>query len=357
MTDELSGIKARRKRRNRTQYTTATTMESLHKNQQLDITQNLLKDPSCFSKQINVSNGNDSEEDDMYLFDVPMHQFPALDPNHEFAKIIDELIVSTLERFLPTILLGDSPNQRERSWPKAKKRVGTYHTRNMNLGQMMGEKNRHAILDKHPMSMKQYFPCPFYMSNPEKHINCLIRANLRDIKDVKQHLWNTHQLPPYCPTCREIFSTTRSCNNHIRGQSCSPRTIPRPDGITTEQMQQLARRAEIWVPRELQWLSLWTIVFPSADILAVEYPSCVVELVICRFRDYWSRYGEKIISDFLKEKDLCNYELRDEERSLAALHATVLRQVIDRLVGIFKYEDRNSMSAKVEQVLASLRHL
>ena len=130
--------------------------------------------------------------------------------------------------------------------------------------------------------------------------------------------------------------------------------MPLPEGITVQQMQQLARRAEPWMRKELQWLSLWAIVFPGVDLPAITYPSNAIESMVCLFRDYWSHHGEKIVSDFLEEKELRSYELRDEERGLTALYFTVLHEAIDRLVESFKQEDYNTVPEKIEQVLASL---
>lgn len=68
----------------------------------------------------------------------------------------------------------------------------------------------------------------------------------------------------------------------------------------------------------------------------------------CSFRDYWSSFGEKIISDYLEEKELRDYELRNEGRSLTALYFTVLHEVNDHLIESFKHEDYSTVSEKAE---------
>ncbi|KAI1376655.1 hypothetical protein F4677DRAFT_417560 [Hypoxylon crocopeplum] len=324
-------------------------MRSFQENRQIYAHQGYSGRLPCLSGQEAISHNFDSEEDDMYLFDIAMQQPLVLDPDHEFAKAVDELTISTLRKFLPEVLLGHDPHKPDKNWFKAKKGVVAYQK-----GEIC-ENDRNVVIGEPHPRMKRHFACPFYIHNSERHMMCLTRANLRGINDVKQHLWNAHRLPHYCPTCREIFTTTRSCDDHIRCRSCSPREISRPEGISVEQMQQLARRAEAWMPEELQWLSLWAIVFPGADLPTVTYPSRVVESVVCLFHDFWLSYGGKIISDFLEEKDLRTYELQDEEPSLTALHTVILHRVIDRLVADFKDGDDATAPGKVEQIIASLR--
>ncbi|KAI4862109.1 hypothetical protein F4820DRAFT_37596 [Hypoxylon rubiginosum] len=293
----------------------------------------------CFPGQEMIPESHDSDEDDMYLFDMSMQQPLDLGPNYQFTN---ELTMFTLRKFIPEILLRIGPHRGARSSTKSKKGSRT-HERTMNLG----------ATSLPPM--QNYLACPFYVRNPEKYLSCLTRSSLREIKELKQHLWNAHQLPRYCPTCREIFTTSRECDTHVRRRSCSIQDIPRPEGITIEQMQQLARRTDTRVSDRQQWKSLWAIVFPGTDLREVDYSSRAVELVVCLFRDYWSINGEKVMNDFLgKNRRAC--ELVDEERSFTPLYAAVLHQTIDSLVEYFRHEDYNGMFGKAERILASLRH-
>ncbi|KAI1391059.1 uncharacterized protein F4822DRAFT_395320 [Hypoxylon trugodes] len=305
-----------------------------------------------------TSNSYDSEDDDMYLFDIPMRLLPVLDINHKLEKELSKLIVSTLDIFLSEIWsASDQLHEEGRSRSQIGNSFRTFYGHDGDVEQSLSQNQRSDILGKSLIPLGHHIPCPFYMSNREKHIGCLTRAHLRDIQDVKQHLWNTHQLTPYCPSCGQIFDTMKICNNHIRCRICSPLGVPRPDGITAEQMQQLARRAEPWMSTDLQWLSVWAIVFPRASLPGVTYPSSAIEYLVCLFRDYWSSHGERIMSNFLGRRGLRAYGLQDEERDLEALHIAVLHRVIDHLVEDFKYEDDGTVSSRIERVLASLCHL
>ncbi|KAI0133028.1 hypothetical protein F4776DRAFT_625812 [Hypoxylon sp. NC0597] len=325
-------------------YHTVVAMQPFDENQQPHAVQSGSRHISRIPRQDDLLGRFHDEEDDIHLFDTPMQLPPTLDPNHEFANKVAELTAHTLERFLVEAWQGQRRESRLRRWSRESARVKPYQRKGMNSEQMTDEVNRDAIFLGPDVPLNRHIACPFYIRDPDQHAKCLTRANLREIKDVKQHLWNAHRLPPYCPICGEIFSTTVSSDNHIRRRSCTPRGVPCPEGINLQQMQQLARRVEDWVPEHLQWLSIWAIVFPGADLPDPTYPLSAIESAVCSFRDYWSSHGEHIVSDFLEEKGLRDYESKDEERSLAALHATVLDQVVDHLVEKFKHEDGCAMS-------------
>ncbi|KAI2473857.1 hypothetical protein F4781DRAFT_379142 [Annulohypoxylon bovei var. microspora] len=339
----LANATIREKRRIRRRYAIAITMWSSLENRQLCITSSFSDELSRVSMQSITPDGCESEEDDMYLFDIPLRRPPTLDPSHELAIIEDDITTFALKIFLGFQLGGDSQN-RGRSWSRMSRQF-----------EDMEQDDPAALIAESHIHTKRRFPCPFYISNPKKHLMCFMRFSLIEIKDVKQHLWFAHRLQPYCPTCGEIFTTTKSSDTHIRRRSCSSRELPQPEGISLQQMQQLARRADVRMSEDLQWSSLWKIVFPGAALPDFTHPSRTVEFIVCQFRDYWSSNGERAISDFLEEKGFRDYKPRDE-RSLVALHATVLDRVIDRLVESFEHDDDNTISTKTQQILASLRN-
>ncbi|KAI0897855.1 hypothetical protein F4806DRAFT_460234 [Annulohypoxylon nitens] len=289
------------------------------------------------------SESNESEfEDDMDLFDEPLQQVSTLDPCHDFAIIGDSIVAYSQKMFLE-LQLSNQIESDSRRW-------GIKHqTKDMTKNESTD------VIDEHAIPIRRHFACPFYIRNPERHLKCFTTADLLDIKDVKKHLWNTHRLQPYCPTCGETFATTTKSDTHIRSRLCNRRDVPRPEGISLQQMQQLARRAEVWMSEDLQWLCLWEIVFPGAEWPNFTYPSRTVEFIVCRFRDYWSCQGETIIYDFLQEKGFHDDNLGGEKPNLVALHALILHQAIDHLVEAFENDDDYTPSTKVEEVLASLQ--
>ncbi|KAI8956581.1 hypothetical protein F5Y11DRAFT_342577 [Daldinia sp. FL1419] len=256
--------------------------------------------------------------DDVGFFEAPMREPHALGSDHQWAQTVDEIKTYALEQFKLEINKSETDHRN-------------------NPGQKTGHtpgKGRRSS-----RSPKRQFACPFYIRSPADHIACFTRASFRRIKDVKQHVWNAHRLPPYCPICGRIFPTMAICDEHIRSRACDLRELPTPEGITVQQAQRLAYPSDPRMHEELQWLSIWAIVFPGEHLPNATYPSCPMESTVCSFRDYWEDNGRKIVSGFLKERGFHNYDLPDEEGNLASLYTMVLHQVIDYLVDSFAQQD------------------
>jgi hypothetical protein len=161
----------------------------------------------------------------------------------------------------------------------------------------------------------------------------LTRADLRDVRDVKQHLWFAHRRSPFCPICGEIFPTTAGRDQHIRARSCTVRTVPDIEGISIEQMKLLARRLNAELSQEERWFAVWDVVFPDVPRPPQARLSTPLEYDVRRLRDYWARQGRQVIAKFLEDSGLTDYyEMEDEEQSLEALYIAVLNQMIDEMV-------------------------
>ncbi|KAI2780211.1 hypothetical protein F4815DRAFT_470512 [Daldinia loculata] len=263
------------------------------------------------------------DENDVDIFESTVQEPLVLESDHPLARVVDELKLSALNEFY-----------------LEKNRSETFPQRNLGVEQRTGN-FRGSILGDAQFPLKRQFACPFYRWDPVKHMSCFTRLSLRGITGVKQHLWNTHRLPPYCPMCGKTFPTVTRCDSHIRHRKCGPRESPTPEGITIQQFQQLVQPTDARNPEELQWLYIWTIVFPGADLPAVTYPSGAIESAVCQFRDYWAYNGERLVSDFLEAKGFHNYNLQDEDHSFAALYTTVLYQATDYLVESISHENSN----------------
>lgn len=276
----------------------------------------------------------DSEEDDMDLFDYSAETEEPLDPDHAFAKV-----VSPLRDHCLSVLRTRIQNDRE-GWARAttnrsrRKRVKFEGTETWMEADWSGRiDGEETILIKTPRPVRGSFACPFYIREPSQHQACLTRTDIRSIRDVKQHLWTAHRRPSYCPVCLEIFSTAAACDEHIRNRSCDLNTTAAPEGLTQQQMQQLARRLDPWSLEESQWYSIWRIVFPGNELPSFPYLSGKTESLVLSVRELWAEEGQRLISDFLEGQGLQGYDVSDEERSLKALHSLILNQMIDQLVG------------------------
>ncbi|KAJ8129687.1 hypothetical protein O1611_g3943 [Lasiodiplodia mahajangana] len=194
-----------------------------------------------------------------------------------------------------------------------------------------------AIIVNSPSLTNFYPACPFYISQKEEHRSCLTRFNLRDIKSLKWHLETEHLQPSYCPTCHDTFASTGDWEAHIRRRSCVPSGKPRPEGISTSQVQQLAQLDNLRLSRELQWLSIWEIVFPGVKPPSLSISSSTIETAVWVLRDFWSTQGSGIVSSFLTEKQLHLDELHS-----MTLGSLALDLVVDQVVGMCTQEDNDS---------------
>ncbi|KAI1479709.1 hypothetical protein F4774DRAFT_113944 [Daldinia eschscholtzii] len=256
-----------------------------------------------------------SEGDDAGFFEAPMQEHPALHPDHPLAHTIGEVEVLALECF-----------QHDRNRSETRSRSSRRRRADRSRGSNRGDPERR-------------FACPFYLHRPVDHMTCLTRVDLQAIKDVKKHVWNSHRLPPYCPICGGIFPTTSSCDTHIRYMNCTPQEFVKPEGITIQQAQQLAQPTDARMHVDLQWLSIWAVVFPGEPYPTGTYPSGSMESAVCAFRSYWADNGKRIVSSFLEERGLHRYNLPDEKHSFKALCRTVLNRVVDYLVESFAHDD------------------
>ncbi|KAI1466458.1 uncharacterized protein F4812DRAFT_465717 [Daldinia caldariorum] len=265
-----------------------------------------------------VTDSYGPEGDEVGFFELPMQEPLPLHPDDPLAQTADELVALAIESF-------QHEKHRSETRPRNSRSRRADRSRCSNRG-----------------DPGRQFACPFYLRRPADHMQCFTNFEFRAIKDVKKHVWNNHRLPPYCPICGRIFSTAASCDSHIRYRGCTLQDFIKPEGITVQQAQQLAEPADARMHEDLQWLSIWAVVFPGESYPTEMYPSGSMETAVCAFRNYWAANGERTVSEFLQGRGFHRYTLPDERRSFKALCKTVLRRVIDYLVENLAHEDSDA---------------
>ncbi|KAK2605818.1 hypothetical protein QQS21_003772 [Conoideocrella luteorostrata] len=305
------------------------------------------------------------EDDDMYLFTDSPPDHLVLEMNHPFALVKDEILKFTLQT-LSCLVTEDQPylgnHIRQELPPPRCNRLRLGPDEDIELGQctnLLGEQNIRTRC--HRITNSPAFACPYYARNPQAYQNCLRYADLRNIKDVKKHLWIAHRLPPFCPICRETFESAMVCNRHVTERSCTLQTFPDIEGITQVQMQQLARRSSPALSEKMKWLAIWKIIFPTEVRPARAVLLGDIEIVVCVLRNFWAERGQYIITAFMEMKGLREYDqVQDEERGLAALYAVVLEQLIEQTIARFweaEIGPTRQANGGVEGVSAILRDL
>ncbi|KAI3396474.1 hypothetical protein diail_12094 [Diaporthe ilicicola] len=180
----------------------------------------------------------------------------------------------------------------------------------------------------------KFFACPFYIRD-NKYEKCVTRHQLHSIEDVRDHVCWEHRQPRFCPVCRELFSTSKDRDTHIRLRACQPKKST-VEGVTYEQEARLNMEEEKYFSEDLRWFHIWDTIFPRVVRPASPFYTGNRELSVCAFRRFWMQSGEDIVAGFLEEKQLRSYSIRNEERGLKALHDLVLESVVDRIFHDFE---------------------
>ena len=191
-----------------------------------------------------------------------------------------------------------------------------------------------------PREATTYLECPFHRRDPDRYALCSKRAAMRTARDVRQHLVREHRPPDCCPVCYELFPTGSAADAHVMKRTCKRRPRPELEGISKKQMRTLARgddRPD--ASREEQWRDVWRVVFPGEEPPASPFPDGGGGAqLIGLAREFWDERGQLVVSGFLERKGLLGWEVRDEERGLAALHALVLQRLVDAIHEEEKWE-------------------
>lgn len=175
--------------------------------------------------------------------------------------------------------------------------------------------------------------CPFYLLEKECHRTCLTRYRLRNMDDVREHLWAVHRQPLFCPACGQTFSKTPDCNNHIRSRTCTPQSIlPIFEGVTISHIQELSRQADLPLSIQSRWLAMWETIFPHTEIPPSWLYTTEEELRVCALREFWSRHRHSIVERVLETEVLQVHALSDEGEVLEELYNTVLNEAIDKIL-------------------------
>ncbi|KAI8952597.1 hypothetical protein F4801DRAFT_540618 [Xylaria longipes] len=308
-----------------------------------------------------ISDQDDSDgrdEDGVCLFDVPLSQTPSASTK-AFAGQVKELAVIALEELLFAISPIGYNSKRDRDkclLERAREALRTcWFEKRVEIEQRSEPDDDDTVVIGSSTFKAHHLACPFYIRQKERYLSCLTRADMREIKDLKRHLWTAHRQPSYCPTCYDTFVLSEDWEDHVRLRSCMSSGKPRPEGISALQMQRLARRADPWVSREVQWLLIWETVFPGVKLPSLPVLFGEVEAVVWMLRDFWSAEGDRIVCGFLTERRQQTPQPQDNEPDVITLGSLVLSRVIDQLVAICRQDESDEQQSRggLEQTLSS----
>lgn len=169
--------------------------------------------------------------------------------------------------------------------------------------------------------------CPFFKKDPVRWRNCY-RHGLTRIRDVKQHIRRAHRARPYCPTCGEVFEddpTEERLNRHVRSRECEPKVFDRPQGITWQQREQLARRVPSGLSEAEQWFVVFDTVFPGQPRPSTPYVDPDMSEDLSSYLEFSAARGSSIIRRSIYRHASAFASLDDESME------SLLRQGMDDL--------------------------
>ncbi|KAI0197949.1 hypothetical protein F4808DRAFT_437673 [Astrocystis sublimbata] len=284
-----------------------------------------------------ISDSDDSYMADEELLDVGSSPTTEAIAEEAFTDEMKQLVDVSFQALISTIS-PDSYNYLDgehKALPvRTKELLRTFgFEKRLEIEQKLEPGDDNTVVVSTPTFRTHHLSCPFYIHQKESHLSCLTRADIRGIRDLKRHLYTAHEQPQYCPICYDTFTSVKEWESHVRLRACQPSIGSRPEGMSVTQMQRLARRADSWVSRDLQWLLIWEIVFPGIKLPPYPLHFDEDEAAVWLLRDYWSAEGDRIVGDFLvHQRQQHTSSQMDGKPSEKVLKALVLNHMIDQLI-------------------------
>ncbi|WDK16684.1 HET and ankyrin domain protein [Colletotrichum graminicola] len=229
---------------------------------------------------------------------------PSLEPSHPLSFVKAALINTALFKYL-----GQKKQQQRHSGQQAQAPVSPNNQKRLEIA------------------------CPFYKVDPLKYSGCLKGARLLTISQVKDHLLKQHRMPFYCPVCKSEFQTASNRDRHIVKRSCSLKKEFPHEGVSDDQRRLLLRRHRRVGLKE-HWHKICVLLQLEISRSASPYliDTTIVANEVMEFRNFWRKYGQSCIADFLMTVNLHHWNRQSEERDLASLYSAILEGVSETII-------------------------
>ncbi|CAH0052601.1 unnamed protein product [Clonostachys solani] len=183
-----------------------------------------------------------------------------------------------------------------------------------------------------------HFACPYYLSNPTKHQQCLRKHDLQSVEDVIQHMGQRHREPPYCPRCCRPFDGARERDRHFLARVCETSTSRDVEGITERQklkIEKMEKHHNLYMGERKRWIKVRDIAFPNAELDSFETPylESTHEVRVGMARDYWARNATDVIQEFFRKNKQAQRQMSQDGTALRIIEGLVLDGIIDRIMG------------------------
>lgn len=258
----------------------------------------------------------------------------TLDADHPFLEAVPALVDSVIERSRSQtyLSLSERSNMCQQTEGRERTRLSCSEFF-VDVQRTVDSGDGDTVAVHHMRKWGRSPPCPFYIRNRQTHRTCLTRYRLRNMEDVREHLWAIHRQPLFCPVCGQTFSKSVDCNGHIRSRTCNPQILlPIFEGVTISQIQELARQDELPLSMENRWLAMWNTIFPGEERPLSWFHTTDEELRVHALRRIWDLHRHSIVESFLKTQVLQLHVVSDEGEAVEALQNTVLNRAIDKVL-------------------------
>lgn len=185
-----------------------------------------------------------------------------------------------------------------------------------------------------------HFACPFYVFDPEKCEQCLLKDDTLSIENLVDHLFRCHSRLPYCSKCYQTFGNLICRDNHVLRDKCQ-RSTPGPLFGLSERQKMLLMELNTsqGIDQEAAWFQVWSIVFPDATQPRSSYLDRGTGLYVSMMRHFWYSNGLEYVTLFLEGRGIP----ADDSRSLAGMLYELVQE--DLLNGVIDEQKLSKTSS------------
>ncbi len=300
------------------------------------------------------SDENASDVESVWMSDYS-ESVLTLESGHPFLEVKHAVIEKALFLFY-TQKLHDGDGNSQRVVGEAQRHPRSSET--SDPGRQSGRKGKKRALgsdrsqdeeddddSKHPIkrrkaarqkgSRRVSLACPFAKKDPLRYAGCN-SYTLNRTQDVKQHLSRYHQLPIYCPRCKETFQTETERDSHAMDTTCQRRSSITFEGVTRAQKEELTRRVSPKMALEDQWFAIFDILFPGHTPRPTSaYINTGLTADVEAFQNLMRTIGPSIILSTLEQHGIELSNIANEERDLGVLQEVAIAEGLQTIAQVW----------------------
>ncbi|KAF5568757.1 hypothetical protein FNAPI_35 [Fusarium napiforme] len=217
---------------------------------------------------------------------------------------LDLLQLSTdlFRRWAPGVEYSAPPE--DRAQPQERFRTPRRYSRGQQVKQEDDVDDDEFVFVSYAPRIKAFFhfACPFYIYDPGKHQQCILKNGLKSIEAVIEHVMKHHSRSPYCSRCYQKFNSLIDRDDHVLSGRCKRRRPDPSDGVNEDQKTYMIRANDQYLDEKRRWNRMWSIIFPATEWPRSPYLDHGPGLKTSMARDFWDLYGVQLVSEILERQ-------------------------------------------------------